>query len=173
MSVEMFTWYMETYSLNGPSVVNMKYLIFGVFSFVILAIVSCDKGPDSPRGFSLPKGDVAKGKTVFLKYECLSCHFLEGVQQPDISNTDSILVRIGRKTTKVKTYAELVTAIINPSHEFSKGYALKLIQKEGKSLMKNFNDVMTVTELVDLVVFLQPHYELMPYFPTRYKYYGY
>jgi len=151
----------------------MKVLIFGIFVLFIITIVSCDKGPDSPRGFSLPQGDVAKGKTVFMKYECLSCHVLEGVQQPDIKNTDNISVRIGGETTQVKTYAELVTAIINPSHDFSRGYALKLIQRDGKSLMKNFNDVMTVRELVDLVVFLQPHYELVPYIPTRYHYYGY
>ncbi|MBA6265816.1 c-type cytochrome [Colwellia sp. Bg11-12] len=151
----------------------MKTLIIGIFFLFIFTIVSCDNGPDSPRGFSLPQGDVAKGKAVFLKYECLSCHILEGVQQPDIKNTDNISVKIGRKTTKVKTYAELVTAIINPSHSFSSGYAFKLIQKDGKSLMKNFNDVMTVAELVDLVVFLQPQYELVPYSPTRYQYYGY
>jgi hypothetical protein len=151
----------------------MKVLIFGIFVLFILTIVSCEKGPDSPRGFSLPQGDVAKGKTVLLKYECLSCHVLEGVQQPDIKNTVNLSIRIGGKTTKVKTYAELVTAIINPSHDFSKGYALKLIQKDGKSLMKNFNDVMTVAELIDLVVFLQPHYELVPYSPSRYQYYGY
>ena len=151
----------------------MKYLIFCFFSIIIFAIASCDKGPGSPRGFSLPNGDVAKGKAVFLKYECLSCHALEDVEQPDIKNTVNMSVRIGGKITQVKTYAELVTAIINPSHSFSRGYALELIQKDGKSLMKNFNDVMTVAELVDLVVFLQPHYELVPYAPTRYQYYGY
>jgi hypothetical protein len=151
----------------------MKTLIVGILSFVIITIISCDTGPDSPRGFSLPQGDIAKGKAVFLKYECLSCHVLEGVQQPDIKQTDNISIHIGRKSTKVKTYAELVTAIINPSHSFSSGYALELIQKDGKSLMKNFNDVMTVGELIDLVVFLQPRYELVPYPPTRYQYYGY
>jgi hypothetical protein len=151
----------------------MKYLIFLFYSLIVLAILSCDTGPNSPRGFSLPQGDVTEGKTVFLKYECLSCHVLEGMVQPDIDNTDGIAVRIGRKTTKVKTYAELVTAIINPSHKFSKRYALMINQRKGKSLMKNFNDVMTVKELVDLVVFLQPYYELVPYFPTEYKYYGY
>jgi sulfur-oxidizing protein SoxX len=151
----------------------MKALFISIFVLFIFTIVSCDNGPYSPRGFSLPQGDVAKGKAVLLKYECLSCHILKGVQQPDIKNTDNISVQIGRKTTKVKTYAELVTAIINPSHSFSRGYALKLTQKDGKSLMKNFNDVMTIAELVDLVFFLQPQYELMPYSPTRYQYYGY
>jgi hypothetical protein len=151
----------------------MKTLIIGIFVLLIITIISCDTGPDSPRGFSLPQGDIAKGKTIFFKYECLSCHVLDGVEQPDIMNTNNISIRLGGKTTQVKTYAQLVTAIINPSHSFSRGYALELIQKDDKSLMKNFNDVMTVAELVDLVVFLQPHYELVPYSPTRYQYYGY
>jgi hypothetical protein len=151
----------------------MKYLIFIFYSLIVLVILSCDTGPNSPRGFSLPQGDVTEGKTVFMKYECLSCHVLDGVGPIDPDNTDSITVRIGRKTTKVKTYAELVTAIINPSHKFSKRYAIMINKRKGKTSMKNFNDVMTVTELVDLVVFLQPYYELVPYFPTKYKYYDY
>jgi hypothetical protein len=37
--------------------------------------------------------------------------------------------------------------------------------------MKVFNDVMTVTELIDLVSFLQPNYSLKPYQQNRYQYY--
>jgi hypothetical protein len=37
--------------------------------------------------------------------------------------------------------------------------------------MRNYNDVMTVQELVDLVTFLQAEYELEPYPNMKYRHY--
>ena len=74
----------------------------------------------------------------------------------------------GGKVTSIKTYAELVTSVINPSHKIAKGYASSSVQRAGTSLMRNYNDVMTVTELTDLVTFLQPPLRAYPYQPTRY-----
>jgi hypothetical protein len=34
--------------------------------------------------------------------------------------------------------------------------------------MTVYNDVMTVSQLIDIVAFLQAHYELRPYEPTPY-----
>ena len=34
--------------------------------------------------------------------------------------------------------------------------------------MTVYNDVMTVSQLIDIVTFLQSHYELRPYEPTPY-----
>ena len=48
---------------------------------------------------------------------------------------------------------------------------LKSDKRVGKSKMKIFNDEMTVTELIDLVTFLQPNYTLVPYQHTKYQYY--
>ncbi|MBA6292116.1 cytochrome C [Colwellia sp. MB3u-70] len=151
----------------------MKYLLFCCFTLIAISLSSCDLGPDSPRGFSLPKGDVDKGAMVLTKYQCLACHNLNGVEQAEGINNPDLNVRLGGKSTKVTTYAELVTSVINPSHKLAKGYALTAITVEGESKMSNFNDVMTVTELVDLVTFLQPHYELVPYRRTDYQFYHY
>ena len=40
--------------------------------------------------------------------------------------------------------------------------------EEGESLMRNYNEVMTVQQLVDLVTYLKSEYELQPYPETRY-----
>lgn len=37
----------------------------------LMALAGCDKGVDSPKGFSLPEGNAEQGKAVFLKYKCL------------------------------------------------------------------------------------------------------
>jgi hypothetical protein len=136
-----------------------------------LTLFSCDKGVDSPRGFSLPKGNIETGKAVFLKYECLACHTLKGVVDNRIVKQKDIAITLGGAKTQIVTYAELVTSIINPSHKFSNQHLPKVKTSAGKSKMKVFNDVMTVTELVDLVSFLQTNYTLTPYKKTKYQYY--
>jgi len=149
---------------------SITFLLVSLFSLGLLS--SCDLGPDAPRGFSLPEGNADAGKAVFLKYQCLSCHKLKDMSQEGITDNPELNIKLGGKSTQVKTYAQLVTSVINPSHKFAKGYPLASIQVEGKSKMKVFNDVMTVQELIDLVWFLQPHYELIPYQHTSYRYYG-
>ena len=135
---------------------------------ISLTLISCNKGVDSPQGFSLPKGDIETGKMVFLKYQCLACHTLKGIEDPSVEKHQNIAVILGGDKTQVVTYAQLVTSIINPSHKFSKPYSPTLKTAEGKSKMKVFNDVMTVTELINIVSFLQPNYILIPYKRTKY-----
>ena len=43
-----------------------------------LGLQACKPGPESPIGFSLPKGDTVEGEKVFMKYQCLACHNIEG-----------------------------------------------------------------------------------------------
>ena len=61
----------------------------------------------------------------------------------------------------------------NPSHKIAPGYEPARVQIDGSSKMANYNDVMTVTELIDLVAFLQSKYTLREYEPTDYPLYGY
>jgi len=151
----------------------MKYLSLCLFSLAATMLVGCGSGPDSPQGFSLPKGDVSNGQAVFLKYQCLSCHELTGIEQPDSMDNPELSVRLGGTSNFVKTYADLVTSIINPSHKISRAYPRAMVQTDGVSKMTVYNDVMTVTELVDVVTFLQPYYELVPHNKTDYRFYKY
>ena len=64
-------------------------------------------------------------------------------------------IALGGEVTRIQTYGELVTSIINPSHRLAEGYPVDTVSVDGKSRMRNYNDVMTVTELTDLVMFLQ------------------
>lgn len=133
---------------------------------------ACSQGPESPRGFSLPEGDVERGETVFSDYECLACHTLKGHQDTDVEKELDTPVKLGGEVVKVKTYAELLTGIINPSHRIASGYEEEVVADErGESRMRNYNDVMTISELVDLVAFLETHYELNPYPRTEYRMY--
>ncbi|MCG9731488.1 c-type cytochrome [Shewanella sp. Isolate13] len=151
----------------------MKLLHLCMLALIAAAISGCDKSVDSPQGFNLPDGNVAKGKQAFLKYQCLSCHQLEGIEQPQAIEHSILSIPLGGESNKVKTYAALVTGIINPSHSFIEGYPKSAVQIDGKSKMVSFNSVMTVEELVNLVVFLQPYYKLAPSPRTEYSPYRY
>lgn len=141
---------------------------------VLIAIIcsACDSGPAAPRGFSLPDGNIENGRKVFLAMQCLSCHTLTGFAEDDLGEGSKkereFPIVLGGEVERIKTYAEVLTSIINPSHKFPRVYSPEPIQIGGVSTMKNYNDVMTVTQLIDLVAFLQPHYQLRPYSPTYY-----
>ena len=137
-----------------------------------LILVACSEGPESPRGFSLPEGNVDAGKAVFISYQCLSCHTLQGVTDSGTEQHLPKKVPLGGDVTKIKTYGELVSSVINPSHKIAPGFKREgYIDADGQSLMRNYNDVMTVNELVDLVAFLQPQYNLKPFNRTNYPTY--
>jgi len=125
------------------------------------------------EGFTLPPGDATRGQETFVTFRCYDCHRVAGVELPAGEERDQVIVELGGEVDRVRTYDDLVTAIINPSHRLAQGYTPDLVAQEGKSRMTNYNDVMTVTQLTDLVTFLQGHYELRIPEPTAYpKYYG-
>ena len=106
----------------------------------------------------------------FLELKCNTCHTVARTEMPTPSK-DYAYVRVvvlGGEVRQVKTYGALVTSIINPSHSLAPGYPKELITKDNQSAMANFNDTMTVRQLIDLVAFLQSRYEFVPPEPATY-----
>ncbi len=82
-----------------------------------------------------------------------------------VTADDDALVVLGGKVIRVKTYGELVTSIINPSHRISPQFAARSdpsLGEESPMPAAKLNQVMTVQQLVDLVAYLQPAYEVLP-----------
>jgi mono/diheme cytochrome c family protein len=81
----------------------------------------------TPKGwrFTWPKGDAAKGRQAFAKFECYACH-------------------------EVDYFAE---SVINPGAVIERGKGYQAA--DGSSTMPSFNDSMTVQELPDLVTYLR------------------
>ena len=115
----------------------------------------------SERGFRLPDGNAAAGRETFLYMHCNQCHTIHGEDLPKVPGFEPY-VELGGPVTRVKTYGELVTAIINPSHKLAEGYKKEVVSEDGKSKMYVYNSFMTVQELTDLVMFLQPYYDVIP-----------
>ena len=128
----------------------------------VLLLGGCDEDRTmSERGFRLPEGDAMAGRETFLYMHCNQCHTIQGEELPTIPGFEPF-VELGGAVTRVKTYGELVTAVINPSHKLADGYAEDLVSEDGTSKMYVYNGFMTVQELTDLVMFLQPHYDVVP-----------
>jgi mono/diheme cytochrome c family protein len=108
----------------------------------------------TPAGwkFAWPKGgDLAKGREVFVKLECQSCHEVRGERFPPTGNPQNLGPELSQMGPlhEAEYFAE---AIINPSAaiEPGKGYAAP----DGSSKMPSYNDLLTVQEVVDLVAYL-------------------
>jgi cbb3-type cytochrome oxidase cytochrome c subunit len=108
----------------------------------------------TPTGwrFTWPTGDPARGREVFVKYECFTCHEVRGERFPaplDAANVGPELSAMG-PLHEAEYFAE---SIINPGAviEPGKGYQAP----DGSSKMPSYNDTITVQEVVDLVAYLR------------------
>jgi Cu/Ag efflux protein CusF len=101
-----------------------------------------------PQGwrFTMPKGNPAKGRTVFEKFECYYCHEVRGETFPSPTETAPELSQMGAMHP-VEFFAE---SIINPDAVVPKTYR----DSEGKSPMTNFAEKMTVQELIDVSAYV-------------------
>ena len=132
-----------------------------LFFGCLTALTACDnEARMSEHGFRLPDGDAAAGREAFLYMQCHQCHSIEGEEFPVIAGQEPPYVQIGGTVSRVKTYGQLVTAIINPSHRLASGYAKDVVSVDGESRMYNYNAHMTVKELTDIVMYLQPMYDV-------------
>ena len=150
----------------------MKYLtcpwrtIAGLFAAAIIAsaLGGCDRGPEPVEGFVLPEGDPALGQQVFAEVGCRYCHRIADLDLPPFEAEPVLDITLGGKVLKVKNYGDLLNSIVNPNHTVELSYKLKLDKderKDAESPMPVFNDVLTVTELIDLVAFLHSRYKLL------------
>ena len=140
---------------------NKKLFLISLFA-LLWAVGGCNQNPKSGAGFRLPDGDANQGREVFLYMQCNQCHTIKGIELPAIPYADPAYVELGGRVATVKTYGDLVTSVINPSHRLAPGYAKEKVSEDGVSNMYTYNRHMTVQELIDLVAFLQSHYDVVP-----------
>lgn len=122
---------------------------------LMLGLSACNPYEES---YVLPQGDAEAGKAQFASLGCVGCHVVVGVEFPEATEAGPVRVVLGSTTGRTMTYGQLVTAIVNPSHRLPIGHRRTGVSEGGQSRMTSFNDVMTVTQLTDIVAFLQAHY---------------
>lgn len=140
-----------------------KILSPGTLAILGLLVCSCgDEDTRLHKGFRLPEGDVKSGETAFTDLQCHRCHTVSGIDLPEPKHKPGIQFELGGEVKQVKSYGELVTAIIKPHHTIAENFKASLTDKEREgtiSPMLNHNHLMTVQQLTDLVTFLHAQYE--------------
>ena len=149
---------------------KMKSCLLAII-VIEMCIAGCTSIPEEQPRLRLPEGDPRKGLATFVELQCNACHDVAGLELPAVPGTSPASVQLGGWHVRAKNYEELITSIINPSHELTTGHHKGEIDVDGESLMPIYNDVMTVTRLIDLVAFLQEEYEIFP--PPRYAEYDF
>lgn len=112
------------------------------------------RGGGVPRGwkFTLPAGDAGRGKQVFADLECFKCHQIDGAGFPPPGGDGKVgppLTGAGREHP-AEYFAE---SILSPNSIVVDGPGF--IGPDGRSIMPDFADSLSVTQLLDLVAFLK------------------
>ena len=134
----------------------------------ILSLVSCSKqekqketmemaghGMAADWKFTLPAGDAAAGRKVFVEVECYKCHEVKGETFPAVAEKEK---GVGSELSQmagmhpVEFFAE---SIINPNAVIDpKGKELGYLGEDGKSKMPDYSDVLTAKQVTDLAAYL-------------------
>ena len=150
----------------------MKQIFLTPLFILTLLLAACDIGPNSGRGFSLPEGNLDKGRATFVELECNACHTVGDIERITGNEGLDINIQLGGEVTVIKTYGDLVTSVINPSHKVIRRHSKqKVFTEEGESKMIAYNEFMTVQQLVDLVTYLESNYQIVPAKRTDYARY--
>lgn len=134
------------------------------FLWLLTLLGGCATHPDYATEFRFPIGwgDIARGQAAFVELQCHRCHTVKGAELPVYVGEKPLHFELGGTLTYVKTYADLVTSLLNPGHEVAENYLRNLPpeqRRNARSVMP-FYGRMTTAQLVDIVAFLNSHYAL-------------
>ena len=136
-------------------------------------LAGCDAASPVQGDVYLPEGNAENGRELFVSLGCAECHGVVGANLPRSENPDNPRVLLGSTSGRTMSYGRLVTSIVNPSHKLTGRYRSEDVSVDGESKMTSYNDVVTVSQLTDLVAFLQSHYEAAERPGYKYRVYDY
>jgi len=133
---------------------------------MLLPAIVCASCTLSPLfGYPVDEGNVPAGRQAFIDHRCQQCHSVAGITLPALAGASGILLELGGETSTVRSYAGLMTSIINPDHEISEAYRDRLALNAELPLASPMPmphiDTMTVRQLIDMVAFLDSRYILV------------
>jgi len=121
---------------------------------ILLATLETTQASPAPASVLLPPGDALRGESTFRELRCWSCHEVPGTDLPAPHAQPPVHVPLGT-WDEPPTDGQLVTSIVNPSHEMAPGFREEAERADGLSRMGSFAHAMTVQQLLDLVAFLR------------------
>jgi hypothetical protein len=143
--------------------VTLKVLPIAAALSLTMLVAGC--AHRSTFGFPIAESNIAAGRQAFIDHRCQQCHSIAGVTLPPLAGAPPPMLELGGRTTAVKSFADLMTSVINPNHVISERYRAQLmldaaIPVESPMPLPNL-DNMTARQLIDLVAFLDSRYQLV------------
>lgn len=137
----------------------MKRLLFALPPMVALLLAGCSQptAPPQAQTLQLPAGNAGQGRAAFIELQCSVCHKVAGwkgqpVPWPTIK--PAVPVVLGTETRK-PTRMERINAIIAPSHKIKETMWPERTTSGTLSRMADYNDVLTMRQLADILAFLE------------------
>ena len=96
-----------------------------------------------------PDGDAARGREVFIRQACYTCHRIKGEKLPPTSGPGPDLTGVGRHHPA----GYLLESILNPNAVIVEGRGYT--RPDGTSIMPALSEQVPVSDLVDLVAYLK------------------
>ena len=118
----------------------------------------------STFAFPVEQGDVAAGRLAFMANRCQRCHTVAGETLPPPPGMSFPMLELGAAPTKIRSYADLTTSIVNPNHALSERYRQQLPQTAvppDSPMPAQSLDTMTVRQLINIVAFLGSKYRTL------------
>src|SRR5439155_22253973 len=112
-------------------------------------------GMTSDWKFTLPKGDPAEGRKIFVEVECYKCHEVKGEKFPSVAEGER---GVGPELSEMagmhppEFFAESIinpNAVIDPDAK-----KLGYVGEDGKSKMPDYNSVLTIKQVADLAAYI-------------------
>jgi hypothetical protein len=143
--------------------VRLNGFQLGAVGLLATLVAGCSYTPIF--GFPVQEGNVDAGRQAFIDHQCHGCHSVASVTLPPLAGANAVLLELGGETSVAKSYAELMTSVINPNHAISERYReelrLKAVVPVESPMPMPRIDNMTVRQLIDLVAFLDSRYQLV------------
>ena len=112
-------------------------------------------GMTSDWKFTLPQGNPAEGRKLFVEAECYKCHEVKGEKFPGVAETEK---GVGPELSQMagmhppEFFAE---SIINPNAVIDpKAKELSYVGEDGKSKMPDYSDTLTAKQVADLASYI-------------------
>jgi mono/diheme cytochrome c family protein len=112
-------------------------------------------GMTSDWKFTLPQGDPAAGRKLFLEVECYKCHEVRGEMFPSMAKGEKGVCPELSEMAGIHPPEFFAESIINPNAVIDpKGKELGYLGEDGKSKMPDYTAILTVKQVSDLVAYM-------------------
>lgn len=150
---------------------KLKRIGFSLFAILAFSVVlSACITPAYDRyevQFPITDQSVERGEQAFVELKCIRCHTVRDYPLPSFSGAQPVQVELGGVILNAKTRADIATSIINPNLRLSERYLAQLSHEERRRIeasklpespMHDMTETMTVSQLIDLIAFLDSRY---------------